>query len=87
MLILNDNLEMNNALVARTSKLSRYFSVLWQRVVKTSMSLGRWFELHAACYILYMYVYNKILLVLTVKLSCILNVIWVMHEHSPFEIL
>ncbi len=61
MFSLNDNLKINNALVARTSKLSRYFNVFGQRVVKTSMSLDSWFELHAACYI-YMYVYNKILL-------------------------
>ena len=78
MFILNDNLKINNALVARTSKLSRFFSVFGQRVVKTSMSLGSWFELQRVTYtpppppskfqaasrlVTYnMYVYNKILL-------------------------
>ncbi len=40
----HDN-KINYALVAGTSKLSRFFSVFGQRVVKTSMSLGSWFEL------------------------------------------
>ncbi len=45
MFTLNNNLKINNALVTRTSKLSRFFNVFGQRVVKTSMSLGSWFEL------------------------------------------
>ena len=50
MFSLNDNLKINIALVARTSKLSRFFNVFGQRVVKTSMSLGSWFELQCVTF-------------------------------------